>query len=80
MTKSNDSNSCDDVIYQLEDLQIKMAYLEDTIDQLNEVIARQDRELIDIKDQMRLMYHHLKQKDAHQVAAFDIYADKPPHY
>lgn len=65
---------------QLADLQIKVAYLEDTIDQLNEVIIRQDREMTDIKDQLKLMYQQIKQKDGQFVSVFDVYADKPPHY
>ncbi len=79
MNQSNQTTN-HQLINELHDLQIKITYLEDTIDELNDVVARQDRELMDIKDQMKLMYHQIKQKDNLQVAAFDIYADKPPHY
>ncbi|MCL1622737.1 SlyX family protein [Moraxella sp. Tifton1] len=66
---------------QLIDLQIKIAYLESTVETLSEMIATQDRELNDMKDQLRLMYRYLQ--NSHQqenIAPFDLLADRPPHY
>lgn len=39
--------SSDDII----ELQTRLSFLEDTCDKLNEVIARQDRQLMDLQDQ-----------------------------
>lgn len=44
------------------DLQIKIAYLENTIDTLNDVIAKQDRELKDVQDQLKLIYKFLRKR------------------
>ena len=40
----------------ITDLQIKIAYLENTVDTLNDVIAQQDRALKDLQDQLKLLY------------------------
>lgn len=61
------------------DLQIKVAYLENTIDTLNDVIATQDRALKDLQDQLKFIYRFLEnQHDA--PAPFDLLNDRPPHY
>ena len=41
---------------ELIDLQIKIAYLEYTLESLNHVIAVQDKQLMDLQDQLKLIY------------------------
>lgn len=66
---------------QLIDLQIKIAYLENTVETLNEVIATQDRELKDLQDQLKLIYQYLQNNyNDDGIAPFDLLADRPPHY
>ncbi|MFA9485370.1 SlyX family protein [Moraxella haemolytica] len=71
-----------DVYAQMIDLQIKLAYLESTVETLNEVIVTQDRKLKDLQDQLKLIYRHLQNQydDDGGIAPFDLLADKPPHY
>ncbi|MDO5651481.1 MAG: SlyX family protein [Moraxella sp.] len=64
----------------LIDLQIKIAYLENTVDTLNDVIAKQDRRLHDLQDQLKLIYARLEQDRDDGIAPFDLMADRPPHY
>lgn len=64
--------------YQLTQLQIKLAYLEDTVDKLNDVVAKQDRQLQALEDTLRLIYQGLD--DTPSVSLFDLLKDKPPHY
>lgn len=64
----------------LIELQIKIAYLEDSVDALNAVITAQDRRLKDMEDQLKLMYRQFSAKDEVGIAPFDLLADKPPHY
>lgn len=68
-----------EVQQELVDLQIKIAYLEDLLDGLNAVVIRQDQQLQDLQDQLKLMYAHLKNEDE-DISVFDLLADKPPHY
>lgn len=62
------------------ELQTRLSFLEDTVEQLNQVIARQDRQLMDLQDQLRLIYRQLESKNEVSVAPFDLLADRPPHY
>ncbi|OPH38923.1 SlyX [Moraxella lacunata] len=64
----------------ITDLQIKIAYLENTVDTLNDVIAQQDRALKDLQDQLKLLYKFLESRDDDGIAPFDLLADRPPHY
>lgn len=69
-----------DAYAQITDLQIKIAYLENTVDALNDVIASQDKTLQDLQDQLRLVYKFLESRDDDGIAPFDLLADRPPHY
>lgn len=64
----------------ITDLQIKIAYLENTVDTLNDVIAQQDKTLKDLQDQLKLIYKFLESRDDDGIAPFDLLADRPPHY
>lgn len=64
----------------ITDLQIKIAYLENTIDTLNDVMTRQDKTLKDLQDQLKLIYKFLENNHDDGIAPFDLLADKPPHY
>lgn len=69
-----------DLSSQITDLQIKIAYLENTVDALNEVITHQDKTLKDIQDQLKLLYQYLQGRDDEGISPFDLLADRPPHY
>lgn len=64
----------DDVI----ELQIRLTYLEQSVDELNAVVTRQSQELSDLQATLRLLYQALDNKQA--ISAFDVLKDKPPHY
>lgn len=76
MTTTLGYDSHDDII----ELQTRLSFLEDTCDKLNEVIARQDRQLMDLQDQLKLIYAQMTIKEDAGVAPFDLLADRPPHY
>ncbi len=65
---------------QLVDLQMSIAHLEITVDELNAVIANQDKEIQDMKRQIQLMYKHIDANTDDGIAPFDLMADRPPHY
>lgn len=65
---------------QIVELQTRVSFLEDHIDQLNQVIAKQDKQLMDLQDQLKIIYQQLTTKDDDGIAPFDLLADKPPHY
>lgn len=69
-----------DTYADITDLQIKIAYLENTVDTLNDVISQQDKTLKDLQDQLKLLYKFLESRDDDGIAPFDLLADRPPHY
>ncbi len=71
MTNSNES---------LIHLEETIAYLENTIDTLNQVVTEQTGQISDLQRQMQLMYNYLHNNRDDGIAPFDLMADKPPHY
>lgn len=67
---------------ELIDLQIKIAYLENTVDDLNAVVTDQTLHIKDLQDQLKLIYRYLENQHGNDdgIAPFDLLADKPPHY
>lgn len=66
---------------QLVDLQTRVAYQENTLEQLNDVIAQQDAELIQLKQQIRLLAQRLEELHRQQaIGETDIVDERPPHY
>ena len=65
----------------IEDLQVRIAFLDDLVEQLNQQLAIQTREIADLKKQMQLLYQRVEASDLSEgIAAFDPMSNKPPHY
>lgn len=67
---------------QLIDVQTRVAYQEDTLAQLNDVITKQDAEIVQLKQQMRLLALRLDElmRNPLQGDDADITNERPPHY
>ena len=65
----------------IEDLQVRIAFLDDLVDQLNDQVARQNAEIADLKKQMQMLYRRIESADLSEgIAAFDPMTNRPPHY
>lgn len=86
MNQSNTQNDASTIpnewqTQQVIDLQMSMAHLELTVERLDEVIARQDKDIQTLQRQLRLIYKQVESQDTEGgIAPFDVMADKPPHY
>lgn len=70
-----------DVENQMVDLQTRVAFHEDTLEQLSEIIAKQDADIIQLKQQLRLLAKNLEELQGTQGQGDDeITNDRPPHY
>ena len=71
-----------DIEEQLIDVQTRVAYQEDTLAQLNEVITRQDAEIVQLKQQIRLLAQRLDEfaRDPAPGSETEITNERPPHY
>jgi SlyX protein len=66
---------------QLIDLQTRVAYQEDTLEQLNQVITQQDAEIVQLKQQIRILAQRLEDSLRTQGQGGEqIQDDRPPHY
>ncbi|MFE8306117.1 SlyX family protein, partial [Acinetobacter baumannii] len=56
----------------IEDLQVRIAFLDDLVEQLNDQVVQQSLEIADLKKQMQLLYQRVESADLSEgIAAFD---------
>ncbi len=72
-------------IAQLEqmviDLQSQLTFVDDTIEVLNQVIAKQNQQLSEQQRQLQLLYQKVVTLPQNNpIQPFDLLMDKPPHY
>lgn len=66
---------------KIEALETTVAFLDDTVEQLNHVIAEQDKRLADNERLLkRLCLKLFVEGDESSIEPFDLLADRPPHY
>ncbi|CAM9115716.1 MULTISPECIES: SlyX family protein [Acinetobacter] len=81
MTKQQNLNDQASFSAPIEDLQVRIAFLDDLVEQLNDQVAKQTLEIADLKKQMSLLYQRVESSDRSEgIADFDPVADRPPHY
>ena len=65
----------------IEDLQVRIAFLDDLVEQLNNELVQQSLEIVTLKKQMQLLYQRVESADLSEgIAAFDPNTNRPPHY
>ena len=71
-----------DLEEQLIDVQTRVAYQEDTLAQLNDLITKQDAEIVQLKQQVRLLAQRLDElaRDPAQSGETEVTNERPPHY
>ena len=67
---------------QIEELQIKYSFQEDTLKQLNQVVAHQQRELLLLKSEIRNMKSELQNIQETWQTSENVSNEQelPPHY
>ncbi|MCU4414391.1 SlyX family protein [Acinetobacter sp. WU_MDCI_Axc73] len=81
MTKPTDYDDHASFSAPIEDLQVRIAFLDELVEQLNTQLAVQSKELADLKKQMQLLYQRVEASDLSEgIAPFDPLSNKPPHY
>jgi len=70
-----------DIQEQLIDLQTRVAFQEDTLEQLNQIIAQQDGDIVQLKQQIRILAQRLEDAARAQASgAGELTDERPPHY
>ena len=69
---------------QIIDLQTRLAYQEDTLNELNSVIAQQDQHILSLQEQMRVMIERFRDMseaaNANPSSPASLLDERPPHY
>ena len=81
MTKQQNLNDQASFSAPIEDLQVRIAFLDDLVEQLNDQVARQNAEIADLKKQLQMLYRRIQSADLSEgIAEFDPMTNRPPHY
>ena len=81
MTKQQNLNDQASFSAPIEDLQVRIAFLDDLVEELNQQVTRQNLEIADLKKQMQLLYQRVESSDLSEgIDAFDPVTNRPPHY
>ncbi len=81
MTKPTESDDHASFSAPIEDLQVRIAFLDELVEQLNTQSALQSLEIADLKKQMQILYQRVDASDLSEgIAPFDPMTNKPPHY
>jgi len=66
---------------ELIELQTRIAFQEDSINQLNQVITKQDADILQLQHQMRLLAKRIDELSLVQAGGGEeITNERPPHY
>ena len=67
--------------HELIELQTRIAYQEDTIAQLNNVVTKQDADILQLQQQMRLLAKRVDEVSfVREGESQDTPNERPPHY
>jgi SlyX protein len=81
MTKQQNLNDQASFSAPIEDLQVRIAFLDDLVEQLNDQVTKQNLEIADLQKQMKLLYQRIESADLSDgIATFDPMTNRPPHY
>jgi len=61
---------------KLVDLEVRLSFQEETIDQLNDVILFQNKKIENLEQQLKMIASKLNSADTEEA----VYDQKPPHY
>lgn len=64
----------------MQEIEEKLAHLQRVVDDLSEVIARQDRELSKLRDQMDRVIRREAEREAESSGGIVLGDERPPHY
>lgn len=71
----------DDIISMVQELQIRLSFQEDSLQSLNEVIARQDETIRQLQEQLRYFAKKVKTVESSVgQPGINVGDERPPHY
>jgi SlyX protein len=67
---------------RIEDLQVKITFLDDLVESLNDLVASQSQTIVNLQKQMQILYLRMESMKNQEegVEPFDPLNEVPPHY
>lgn len=67
---------------RIDELEIRLAFLDELVESLNQVVTTQDRHLHELQHKMRVLYQRMSANSSatEGIEPFDAHVDVPPHY
>ena len=64
------------------DLQVKVAFLDDVVESLNQALSTQQKVILDLQQQMQILYQRMQsiEQGEGSLAPFNAAQEIPPHY
>ncbi len=77
---ANDSAKDDDFASRLDELESRLAFQDDLIESLNQVISRQDREITTMASQLKDLFTRISEQAETATPGTAAEHEIPPHY
>ncbi len=77
---ANDSAKDDDFASRLDELESRLAFQDDLIESLNQVITRQDREITTMASQIKDLFTRISEQAETATPGTSAEHEIPPHY
>jgi SlyX protein len=69
------------LLYRIDTLEVKISFMDDTLEQLNQVITEQNLLMDAMRQQLRSMHVRLTElAGSNDTPAFDAQSERPPHF
>jgi SlyX protein len=71
----------DRLVARIDELEIRVAFLDDLLDSLNATVSQQAQQLMDLHSQFKVLYSRVESNGKDEgIEAFDAASEVPPHY
>lgn len=69
------------LVVRIDELEIRVAFLDDLLDSLNTTVAQQAQQLMDLQSQFKVLYSRVESNGKGEgIETFDAANEVPPHY
>jgi SlyX protein len=80
-THHSDDHLSDRLVSRIDELEIRVAFLDDLLDSLNATVAQQAQQLMDLHSQFKVLCSRVESGGKDEgIEAFDAASEVPPHY
>jgi SlyX protein len=69
------------LVARIDELEIRVAFLDDLLDSLNATVSQQAQQLMDLQSQFKVLYSRVESNGKDEgIETFDAASEVPPHY